>query len=55
VADVLHRGSQLASAATLLRQSMGELVEIVTLLEVTEAKGAQRLAPISTYSVCSLR
>jgi len=54
VADVLHRGSQLASAATLLRQSKGELIEIVTLLEVAEAKGAQLLAPISTYSVCSL-
>jgi hypothetical protein len=24
-------------------------------LEVAEAKGAQLLAPISTYSVCSLR
>lgn len=54
VADVLHRGSQLASAATLLRQSKGELIEIVTLLEVAEANGAQLLAPISTYSVCSL-
>jgi len=55
VADVLHRGTQLASAATLLRQSKGELIEIVTLLEIASAKGSELLAPIPTYSVCSLR
>ena len=55
VADVLHRGSQLASAATILRQSKGELIEIVTLLEIASAKGSELLSPISTYSVCSLR
>ena len=54
VADVLHRGSQLASAATILRQSKGELIEIVTLLEIATAKGSELLSPISTYSVCSL-
>ncbi|MCX6934705.1 MAG: phosphoribosyltransferase, partial [Verrucomicrobia bacterium] len=55
VADVLHRGTQLASAATLLRQSKGELIEIVTLLEIASAGGSKLLAPIPTYSICTLR
>ena len=54
VADVLHRGTQLASAVTLLRQSKGELVEIVSLLEITSAQGSKLLAPLPTYSICSL-
>ena len=55
VADVLDRGSQLASGAALLRQSKGELVEIVTLLEIAASNGSKSLAPIPTYSVCTLR
>ena len=54
VADVLHRGTQLASAATLLRQSKGELIEIVSLLEFISAHGSKLLAPLPTYSICSL-
>jgi adenine/guanine phosphoribosyltransferase-like PRPP-binding protein len=55
VADVLDRGSQLASGAALLRQSKGELIEIVTLLEIASSQGSKNLAPIPTYSVCTLR
>lgn len=55
VADILHRGTQLASAVTRLRQSKGELIEIVTLVEIAEAGGSQTLAPLPTYSVCTLR
>ena len=55
VADVLDRGSQLASGVALLRQTKGELVEIVTLLEIAASNGSKHLAPIPTYSVCTLR
>ena len=54
VADILDRGSQLASGVALLRQGKGELVEIVTLLEVTSSGGAKTLSPVPTYSVCKI-
>ena len=55
VADVLDRGTQLASGVALLRQGKGELVEIVTLLEIAASAGSKTLAPVSTYSVCTIR
>lgn len=55
VADILHRGSQLASAVTRLRQSKGELIEVVSLVEIAEGGGSQTLAPVPTYSVCTIR
>jgi adenine/guanine phosphoribosyltransferase-like PRPP-binding protein len=55
VADVLDRGTQLASGVALLRQGKGELVEIVTLLEIGASEGSKTLAPVSTYSVCTIR
>jgi len=54
VADLLDRGTQLASGVALLRQGKGELVEIVTLLEVVAAEGAKTLSPVPTYSVCKI-
>lgn len=54
VADILDRGTQLASAAAILRKSQGELIEIVTLLEIVASAGAKTLAPICTYSVCQV-
>ena len=54
VADLLDRGTQLASGVALLRQGKGELVEIVTLLEVVASEGAQALSPVPTYSVCKI-
>jgi adenine/guanine phosphoribosyltransferase-like PRPP-binding protein len=54
VADILDRGTQLASGVALLRQGKGELIEIVTLLEVGPAEGAKTLAPVPTYSVCKI-
>jgi adenine/guanine phosphoribosyltransferase-like PRPP-binding protein len=54
VADILDRGTQLASGVALLRQGKGELVEIVTLLEVVASEGAKTLAPVPTYSVCKI-
>lgn len=54
VADVLDRGTQLASGVARLRQGKGELIEIVTLLEVTASEGAKTLAPLPTYSVCRI-
>ena len=54
VADILDRGTQLASGVARLRQGKGELVEIVTLLEVTSSGGAKTLSPVPTYSVCKI-
>ena len=54
VADLLDRGTQLASGVALLRQGKGELVEIVTLLEVVASEGAKTLSPVPTYSVCKI-
>lgn len=54
VADILDRGTQLASGVALLRQSQGELIEIVTLLEIAASEGAKTLRPIPTYSVCRI-
>jgi len=54
VADLLDRGTQLASAVAVLRKSQGELIEIVTLLEVVASEGAKTLAPVPTYSVCKI-
>lgn len=54
VADILDRGTGLASGVALLRQGRGELVEIVTLLEVAASEGAKTLAPVPTYSVCKI-
>lgn len=54
VADILDRGTQLASGVALLRQGKGELVEIVTLLEIVPSEGAKTLAPVPTYSVCKI-
>jgi hypothetical protein len=31
------------------------LVEIVTLLEIAASAGSKTLAPVSTYSVCTIR
>jgi len=55
VADVLDRGTQLASGVALLRQGKGELIEIVTLLEIAASEGSKTLAPVPTYSVCTIR
>ena len=54
VADLLDRGTQLASGVALLRQGKGELVEIVTVLEVVASEGAKTLSPVPTYSVCKI-
>ena len=54
VADILDRGTQLASGVALLRQGKGELVEIVTMLEIGASEGAKTLAPVPTYSVCKI-
>ncbi len=54
VADLLDRGTQLASGVALLRQGKGELVEIVTLLEVVASEGTKTLSPVPTYSVCKI-
>lgn len=55
VADVLDRGTQLASGVARLRQGKGELIEIVTLLEIAASGGSKTLAPVPTYSVCTIR
>ena len=54
VADILDRGTQLASGVARLRQSKGDLVEIVTLLEITASQGSKTLAPVPIYSVCKI-
>ena len=54
VADILDRGTQLASGVARLRQGKGDLVEIVTLLEITASQGSKSLAPVPTYSVCKI-
>ena len=54
VADILDRGTQLASGVARLRQGKGDLVEIVTLLEITASQGSKTLAPVPIYSVCKI-
>ena len=54
VADILDRGTQLASGVARLRQSKGDLVEIVTLLEIAASQGSKTLAPVPIYSVCKI-
>ena len=54
VADILDRGTQLASGVARLRQGKGDLVEIVTLLEIAASQGSKTLAPVPTYSVCKI-
>jgi adenine/guanine phosphoribosyltransferase-like PRPP-binding protein len=54
VADILDRGTQLASGVARLRQGKGDLVEIVTLLEITASQGVKTLAPVPIYSVCKI-
>jgi adenine/guanine phosphoribosyltransferase-like PRPP-binding protein len=54
VADILDRGTQLAAGVANLRKGKGELIEIVTLLEITSSAGAQTLSPVPTYSVCKI-
>ena len=54
VADILDRGTQLASGVARLRQGKGDLVEIVTLLEIAASQGVKTLAPVPTYSVCRI-